>query len=316
MAGGQERVLRRRIRSVQATKKITKAMELIAASQIVRAQSRIHANRRFRAGMARIVVETAKGDPAAARKLLGTPESPKAVGILAIVGDRGLTGAYNTSVFRATERLAAELAASGAQVRLWTVGKKAPAYFRFRGIPVEKSYAGFADKPTFAHAREVAAEITAPFLAGEIDQLMLVSTRFLSAGSQAVRTNQLLPLPDIEGAAGDSSASSAAGAAGAASAEAAPAGMKGYTEFEPDPDKLLAVLAPRAVESEVFSALLEGAASFFTAQQRAMAAATDNADELIRTLSRIMNRARQDAITTEIMEIVSGAEALRGPKGA
>ncbi len=304
MAGGQERVLRRRIRSVQATKKITKAMELIAASQIVRAQSRIHANRRFRAGMARIVVETAKGDPTAARKLLGTPESPKAVGILAIVGDRGLSGAYNTSVFRATERLAAELAASGAQVRLWTVGKKAPAYFRFRGIPVEKSYAGFADKPTFAHAREVAAEITAPFLAGEIDQLMLVSTRFLSAGSQAVRTNQLLPLPDIEGA------------AGAAPAEAAPAGMKGYTEFEPDPDKLLAVLAPRAVESEVFSALLEGAASFFTAQQRAMAAATDNADELIRTLSRIMNRARQDAITTEIMEIVSGAEALRGPKGA
>jgi len=301
MAGGQERVLRRRIRSVQATKKITKAMELIAASQIVRAQTRIHANRRFRAGMARIVVETAKGDPAAARKLLGTPESPKAVGILAIVGDRGLSGAYNTSVFRATERLAAELAASGAEVRLWTVGKKAPAYFRFRGIPVEKSYAGFADKPTFAHAREVAAAITAPFLAGEIEQLMLVSTRFLSAGSQAVRTNQLLPLPDID---------STEGAAGTAAAEAAPAGMKGYTEFEPDPDKLLAVLAPRAVESEVFSALLEGAASFFTAQQRAMAAATDNADELIRTLSRIMNRARQDSITTEIMEIVGGAEAL------
>jgi F-type H+-transporting ATPase subunit gamma len=313
MAGGQERVLRRRIRSVQATKKITKAMELIAASQIVRAQNRIHANRRFRAGIARIVVETAKGDPAAARKLLGTPESPKAVGILAIVGDRGLSGAYNTSVFRATERLAAELKASGAEVRLWTVGKKAPAYFRFRGIPVEKSYAGFADKPSFAHAREVAAAITAPFLAGEIDQLMVVSTRFLSAGSQAVRTNQLLPLPDIDSAA---SVDGAASAAGAASAEAAPAGMKGYTEFEPDPDKLLAVLAPRAVESEVFSALLEGAASFFTAQQRAMAAATDNADELIRTLSRIMNRARQDSITTEIMEIVSGAEALRGPKGA
>ena len=302
MAGGQERVLRRRIRSVQATKKITKAMELIAASQIVRAQNRIHANRRFRAGIARIVVETAKGDPAAARKLLGTPVSPKAVGILAIVGDRGLSGAYNTSVFRATERLAAELKASGAEVRLWTVGKKAPAYFRFRGIPVEKSYAGFVDKPSFAHARDVAAAITAPFLAGEIDQLMLVSTRFLSAGSQAVRTNQLLPLPDIDDG------------TEAAATEAAPAGMKGYTEFEPDPDKLLAVLAPRAVESEVFSALLEGAASFFTAQQRAMAAATDNADELIRTLSRIMNRARQDSITTEIMEIVGGAEALRSGK--
>ncbi|HEY5031297.1 MAG TPA: F0F1 ATP synthase subunit gamma, partial [Actinomycetes bacterium] len=119
MAGGQERVLRRRIRSVQATKKITKAMELIAASQIVRAQTRIVANRRYRAGMARIVVETAKGDPTAARKLLGTPESPKAVGIVAIVGDRGLSGAYNTSVFRMTERLATQLSSKGVDVKLW-----------------------------------------------------------------------------------------------------------------------------------------------------------------------------------------------------
>jgi F-type H+-transporting ATPase subunit gamma len=307
MAGGQERVLRRRIRSVQATKKITKAMELIAASQIVRAQSRIHANRRFRAGMARIVVEAAKGDPAAARKLLGTPESPKAVGILAIVGDRGLSGAYNTSVFRATERLAAEHRARGAEVKLWTVGKKAPAYFRFRGMPIEVSFPGITAKPSFADARDVAAAVTVPFLAGEIDQLMLVSTRFLSAGSQAVRTSQLLPLPELDDDAG-SGADAAADSAGTT--------LKGYTEFEPDPEKLLAVLAPRAVESEVFSALLEGAASFFTAQQRAMAAATENAEELIRTLSRIMNRARQDSITTEIMEIVSGAEALRGPKGA
>ncbi len=311
MAGGQERVLRRRIRSVQATKKITKAMELIAASQIVRAQSRIVANRRYRAGMARIVVETAKGDPTAARKLLGTPESPKAVGIVAIVGDRGLSGAYNTSVFRTTERLATQLSSKGVDVKLWTVGKKAPAYFRFRNMPVEVAFAGFAAKPTFADARDVAAAITAPFLAGEIDQLMLVSTRFLSAGSQVVRTSQLLPLPEIEADGGGT-----ADAADTADTASARATLKGYTEFEPDPEQLLAVLAPRAVESEIFSALLEASASFFTAQQRAMAAATENAEELIRTLSRIMNRARQDSITTEIMEIVSGAEALRGPKGA
>jgi F-type H+-transporting ATPase subunit gamma len=311
MAGGQERVLRRRIRSVQATKKITKAMELIAASQIVRAQSRIVANRRYRAGMARIVVETAKGDPTAARKLLGTPESPKAVGIVAIVGDRGLSGAYNTSVFRTTERLATQLSSKGVDVKLWTVGKKAPAYFRFRNMPIEVSYVGFAAKPSFADARDVAAAITAPFLAGEIDQLMLVSTRFLSAGSQVVRTSQLLPLPEIEADGGGT-----ADAADTADAASARPTLKGYTEFEPDPEQLLAVLAPRAVESEIFSALLEASASFFTAQQRAMAAATENAEELIRTLSRIMNRARQDSITTEIMEIVSGAEALRGPKGA
>jgi F-type H+-transporting ATPase subunit gamma len=134
--------------------------------------------------------------------------------------------------------------------------------------------------------------------------VLLVSTRYRSAGLQQVEVRQLLPLPDPEGAAeGD--------------ADAAPTeGPAGYTEFEPDVETLLARLAPQAVESEIFTALLEGAASFFTAQQRAMAAASDNADELIRTLSRIMNRARQDAITTEIMEIVGGAEALRQSKGA
>jgi F-type H+-transporting ATPase subunit gamma len=306
MAGGQERVLRRRIRSVQATKKITKAMELIAASQIVRSQNRIAANRRYRAGMARIIVETAKADPVAARKLLGTPESPKAVAILAVVGERGLSGAYNTTVFRTTERLANDFKKAGAEVRLFTVGKKAPAYFRFRGMPVERAFAGFADKPTWSDARDVAAAVTAPFLAGDVDQIMLVSTRYLSAGSQAVQTHQLLPLPEVV----EAEAVDGPAADGGQPAHV----LKGYTEFEPDPEKLLEVLAPRAVESEIFSALLEGAAAFFTAQQRAMAAATDNADELIRTLSRIMNRARQDSITTEIMEIVGGAEALRSGK--
>ncbi len=305
MAGGQERVLRRRIRSVQATKKITKAMELIAASQIVRAQQRIAANRRYREGMARIVVAAAKGDPAAARRLLGTPESPQRVGILAIVGDRGLSGAYNSSVFRATERLAAEVRGRDGEAAVFTVGKKAPSYFRFRGIPVQASFQGFLDKPRFADARDVAAAVTAPFLAGELDQVLMVSTRYASAGSQVVRTVQLLPLPDLSTEGAD-----------AGEGEGGDHRLEGYTEFEPDAARLLAELAPAAVESEIFSALLEGAASFFTAQQRAMAAATDNADELIRTLSRVMNRARQDSITTEIMEIVGGAEALRRPKGA
>jgi len=311
MAGGQERVLRRRIRSVQSTKKITKAMELIAASQIVRAQNRIAANRPYREGMARIVVQTALADPRAAAKLLGTPQSVTSVGIVSIVGDRGLSGAYNSSVFRATERLVAENTAAGATVRLFTVGKKAPSYFRFRGIDVERSFAGFTDRPSFADAREVAAVASASFVAGEMDQLLLVSTRFVSAGSQVVRRHQLLPLPlpdshqDADGESGDAHGTAATST-----------GPSGYTEFEPEPRKLLAELAPRAVESEIFSALLEGSASFFTSQQRAMAAASDNADELIRMLSRVMNRARQDAITNEIMEIVGGAEALRHSKGA
>ena len=301
MAGGQERILRRRIRSVQSTRKITKAMELIAASRIVRAQLRIAANRPYREGMERILRLTAAADPRAAEKLLGTPQSPRHVGILAIVGDRGLAGSYNSGVLRATERRVAELRANGSEVTVWSVGKKAPSYFRYRGIETAQSFTGFADLPQFSDARHVAAALAAPFVADEIDLVEMVSTRFISAGTQRVERLQMLPLPPPE--AGEI-------------LEVDMDHLEGYTEFEPEPEKLLVELAPRALESEIFAALLEGAAGFFTAQQRAMAAATENADELIRTLTRVMNRARQDAITTEIMEIVGGAEALRQAKGA
>jgi F-type H+-transporting ATPase subunit gamma len=303
MAGGQERILRRRIRSVQSTRKITKAMELIAASRIVRAQNRIAANRPFREGMERVLRLTAAADPIAATKLLGTPESPSHVGILAIAGDRGLAGSYNSGVLRLTERMVAEHRAAGTEVTVWSVGKKAPPYLRYRGIEVAQSFVGVADRPEFGDARHMAAVVAAPFVAGDIDLVQMVSTRFISAGTQRVEAMQMLPLPlpDTD----------------EQLAEVAEEGtLEGYTEFEPEPAKLLAELAPRALEAEIFAALLEGAASFFTAQQRAMAAATENADELVRTLTRVMNRARQDAITTEIMEIVGGAEALRQAKGA
>ena len=303
MAGGQERILRRRIRSVQSTRKITKAMELIAASRIVRAQNRIAANRPFREGMERVLRLTAAADPIAATKLLGTPESPSHVGILAVAGDRGLAGSYNSGVLRLTERMVAEHRAAGTEVTVWSVGKKAPPYLRYRGIEVAQSFVGVADRPEFGDARHIAAVVAAPFVAGDIDLVQMVSTRFISAGTQRVEAMQMLPLPlpDTD----------------EQLAEVAEEGtLEGYTEFEPEPAKLLAELAPRALEAEIFAALLEGAASFFTAQQRAMAAATENADELVRTLTRVMNRARQDAITTEIMEIVGGAEALRQAKGA
>jgi F-type H+-transporting ATPase subunit gamma len=349
MAGGQERALRRRIRSVQSTKKITKAMELIAASQIVRSLNRMNANRPYRQGMARLVVEAAKGDPTAAQALLGVPEERSRVAVLTIVGDRGLSGPYNSSTMRATERLVAALRREGAEARLFTVGKKAPAYFRFRNIAVERSFTGMSERPRWADARTVAATVVAPFVAKEVDQVLLVSTRYLSAGSQAVQVRQLLPLPEPGGGALDAEGRNPERSRSSDRADRAerdegterdewaerdvrgerrdlqgdggtrrppePSGG-GYTEFEPDVETLLAQLAPRAVESEIFAAMLEGAASFFTAQQRAMAAASDNADELVKTLTRVMNRARQDAITTEIMEIVGGAEALRQTKGA
>ena len=307
MAGGQERVLRRRIKSIQSTKKITKAMELIAASQIVRAQGRIAASKPYQHGMARIVLETALGDPVAAGRLLGTPETVSKVAVLSVVADRGLCGGYNTMVFRATERLLAQYGADRTEWRLFTVGKKALGYFRYRGQEVEQSFVGLSERPSFADARAVAAAVLTPFVNGEVDQVMLVSTRFLSAGSQRVEVRQLLPLVDPREADGD--AASRPDPAAAALAE--PPGPKGYTEFEPDAAILLETLAPRAAETEIFGALLEASASEVTARQRAMAAATDNAGELIKKYSRIMNRARQDTITTEIMEIVSGAEALR-----
>jgi F-type H+-transporting ATPase subunit gamma len=205
-------------------------------------------------------------------------------------------------VLRATERRVAEHRASGAEVTVWSVGRKAGTYFRYRGIESADSFTGFVDKPEFSDARHIAAVVAAPFVAGEMDLLEMLSTRFISAGVQRVERTQLLPLPLPE-----------------VEEEETPAEeerLEGYTEFEPEPEKLLVELAPRALEAEIFAALLEGAAAFFTAQQRAMAAATDNADELVRTLTRVMNRARQDAITTEIMEIVGGAEALRQAKGA
>jgi F-type H+-transporting ATPase subunit gamma len=308
MAGGQERVLKRRIKSIQSTKKITKAMELIAASQIIRAQNRIAAARPYHEAMARIVLETATGDEAAAGRLLGTPETIENVALLSVVADRGLCGAYNSSVFRATDRLIA--GAEGINYRLFTTGKRAQSYFRYRRQPVEESFAGFSERPTFEAAQLVTKAIVTPFVEGEVDQVLVVSTRFLSAGSQQVEVRQLLPLVDPrEPSATDTSAGSET-VVRAPSSEASEA-RAGYTEFEPDAATLLETLAPTAAETEIFAALLEASAAELTARQRAMAAATDNAEELIKKYSRIMNRARQDAITTEIMEIVGGAEALR-----
>jgi F-type H+-transporting ATPase subunit gamma len=297
MAGGQERILRRRIKSVQSTRKITKAMELIAASQISRSQARIIANRPYRNGMRRIIVEAAKADPSGAAKLLAVPEHVESAIVLVLTGDRGLSGAYNSSALRAGERLVRKLQSQGTAVALYSVGKKAGGFYRFRGIDVVDGFIGMSDRPTFEDARRIAATVAAPFVFGDAQQVLLVSTRFLSAATQSVEVEQLLPLslPELPD-------------------DDAPKVLKGYTEFEPEVEQLLKTLAPKALESEIFSALLEGAASFHVSQQRAMAAATDNADELGQNLSRIMNRARQDSITTEIMEIVGGAEALRSGK--
>jgi F-type H+-transporting ATPase subunit gamma len=188
----------------------------------------------------------------------------------------------------------ARLKGEGKQVRLVTVGKKATAYFRFRGFELDDAFTGFSDEPTYEDARTVAEAVVGRFEEGDYDQVELFFTQFISAGVQRVTQRRFVPLEtDVLDAA------------------AAGSGPSADYEFEPGPGEILDRLLPRYAEARLFAALLEGSASFFAAQQRAMKSATDNAEELITKLSRVMNRARQDSITTEIMEIVSGAEALR-----
>jgi F-type H+-transporting ATPase subunit gamma len=317
MAGGQERALRRRIRTIESTKKITRAMELIAASQIVRAQNRIAAAAPYEEAVTLVAEEIAVDLGEHAGRFLGAAEDPKNVLILGIVADRGLCGAYNANVLRSVERTIRAGRSSGIEYRIVTSGKKAPPFLRFRGLEVEHSFTGFSDRPKFEDAMTVALRVTAPFVGEEVDQVLVVSTRYLSAGTQVVETRQLLPIP--VGSGGDSAeeqdeSDRRSGTEMSASAVPTP-GAEGYTEFEPHAEDLLDELVGRYVEASIFSAMLQAAASEHTARQRAMAAATENADELTKTLTRVMNRARQDAITTEIMEIVGGAEALRqGPE--
>jgi len=322
MAGGQERVLRRRIRTVEATKKITRSFELIAASQIVRAQGRIAGSRPYLKGISDIVAETAadSGNPT---RLLGIPESPENVLLLVIVADRGLAGAYNSGVLRTAERLIGSGSSQGRSYRVMAIGRKAQSYFRFRRQPVERQFVGMTDRPKYDDARQVAAAVVPPFLDGEVDLVQVVSTRFRSAGSQVVETRQLLPvLAGSEHAhelpLGVSPLAAMAAESGVTGAEAgiaqygtSPEPKLGYFEFEPDVEQLLERLVPQYSEASIFGALLEASASEHTARQRAMSAATENAEELIKTLRQVMNRARQDSITTEIMEIIGGAEALQ-----
>lgn len=293
MAGGQERVLRRRIRSVESTKKITRAMELIAASRIVKAQHAIAAARPYVEKMSEVVGHLAASPDSAGHPVFRSAGETKSVAIVAITADRGLAGGYNANVIRAVERLANEHRAASRQVRMVTVGRKATNYFRHRRADIMFSLTGKSDRPGYEDARGVVSAVVPAFEAGEVDRIDLVYTKFLSLGSQAVTVRQLVPV------------------APGASDHGAAGGVATAYEFEPEPTEILDRLLPSWLEAEVLAAMLESAASEHASRQRAMKAATDNADELIKTLRRIMNRARQDAITSEIMEIVGGAEALR-----
>jgi F-type H+-transporting ATPase subunit gamma len=300
MAGGQERILRGRIRSVQATKKITRAMELIAASRIVKAQQRVHAAVPYSEKITDVVRDLAAASVGHGSPLLAGRETVNTTCYVTIAGDRGLCGGYNAGVQRATEGEVKADVLAGKDYAIVPVGRKPAKYFRFRGYKLAQGFEGFSGAPTLADAKAIGAYVVELFESGQVDKVELVYTRFVSAGNQEVVLRPLVPLTMETVAGGDGRPT------------AAPDGPTGDYEFEPDPGTILDTLLPSYVEARIYAALLNAAASEHASTQRAMKSATDNAEELIKTLSRIMNRARQDSITTEIMEIVSGAEALGG----
>jgi F-type H+-transporting ATPase subunit gamma len=297
MAGGQERILKERIRSVRATKKITRAMELIAASRIVKAQARVAAAVPYSEQITEVVKDLAAGGASADSPLLAGRDEIMHTCYVVITADRGLCGGYNSGVQRAAEGEVKADVLAGRDYTIIPVGKKAEGYFRFRGYTLGQDFSGFSAQPTYEDARAIGEHVVDLFVSGKVDKVELVYTRFISAGSQEVVLRPLVPLSADTVSGGDGRAGSADGSGG-------------DYEFEPDPATILDTLLPRYVEARVYAALLNAAASEHAYRQRAMKSATDNADELIKSLSRIMNRARQDSITTEIMEIVGGAEAL------
>ena len=298
MAGGQERVLRRRIKSVQSTKKITRAMELIAATRVVKAQERASAARPYSQQITNVILDLVGLGAQASHPLLREGSEANRSAFVVVTSDRGLCGAYNSAVIRAAERELVARKAEGKDYALILIGKKANSYFKFRNYDIAASFYDLTDRPDYEDARAVSEVVRNMFEAGDVDTVDLVYQRFLSAGAQEVVVRRFLPLETEDPNGAD-----------------APAEMHAAIEFDPSPEVILDELLPRYVEARLFAALLDASASEHAARQRAMKAATDNAEELIISLSRIMNRARQDAITGEIMEIVGGAEALHQGQG-
>ncbi|MCZ7416505.1 MULTISPECIES: F0F1 ATP synthase subunit gamma [unclassified Streptomyces] len=298
--GAQLRVYKRRIKSVKATKKITKAMEMIAASRIVKAQRQVAASTPYADELTAAV--TAVADGADVKHPLTTEaEAPKRAAVLLVTSDRGLAGGYSSNAIKAAEALTEQLSDEGKSVVTYVVGRKGVAYYGFREKAVEESWTGFTDSPSYADAKAVAAPLIEAIgrdtAEGGVDELHIVFTEFVSMMTQTPVQRRMLPLTlepsDAE-----------------AGAKAADKGVQPLYDFEPSAEEVLDALLPRYVESRIYNALLQAAASEHAARRRAMKSATDNAEELIKSLTRLANAARQADITQEISEIVGGASAL------
>lgn len=298
--GAQLRVYRRRIKSVQSTKKITKAMELIASSRFVKAQQRVEASLPYTQELLRAIsaaVSHGNSDGA----LVSEVENRKRAAVILVTSDRGLAGAYSSAIIKEGEGLNALLKEEGVTPVHYLVGRKSVGYYKFRERKIENSWTGFSDQPKYEDAKAIAAAVTEAFNTdtneGGVDEIHLVYTHFVNMAVQEVRVRRILPVEVVEVSKSEASQK--------LDTEVFP-----LYEFEPSPEAVLEALLPRYVENMIYTALLLAAASEHAARRRAMKSASDNAEELIRTLARQANQARQAEITQEISEIVGGADAL------
>ncbi|MBQ1081707.1 MULTISPECIES: F0F1 ATP synthase subunit gamma [unclassified Nocardiopsis] len=299
--GAQLRVYRRRIRATKATSKITRAMELIAATRITKAQRAAEAAGPYAREITRAV--SALASRVTDHPLLTEAENPTRAAVLVVTSDKGLAGAFSTNVIKEAEALTQLLREQGKEVLTYMVGRKGAAFYKFRDRPVEESWEGITERPTYAHAQEIGTALMERFsqdtAEGGVDEIHVISTEFVSMLTQRAGAVRALPL-EVEEVDAEELEQSVGG-------EALP-----LYEFEPSAEEVLDQLLPQYVVNRIYASLLESAASQQASRRAAMKAATDNAEELVKNLTSLANQARQAEITNEISEIVGGADALSG----
>jgi len=290
--------IRRRIVSVRNTRKITKALELVAGARLRRAQTRIEEMRPYADRMQELMAGTSRAAASFRNLALMQRREVRRVAVLVVTGDRGLAGPFNGQVLRRAFELERAERAEGHDIAWLVSGRKGASTLRFRRYELTASWAGFADKPTYADAQAISHRLAELYTAEEVDRVVLVYNRYVSPLVQRVTTTDLLPIPEeVLGGERDEEAAKA---------------KRGDFIYEPEPEEILQRLLPVYLETEIYRALLESAASFLASQMTAMRNASKNAAELIDNLTLVMNRARQAEITQEILEVVAGADALAG----
>jgi F-type H+-transporting ATPase subunit gamma len=299
-----QRDVKNKIASVKNIQKITRAMEMVAAARLRRAEQRIEALRPYADAIARMTRQAAQaaGGEAASVPLLREHDSESNVGLLLVTGDRGLAGGFNSQIIRAGVRLSSELGEQGLRSSWYATGRRGVSSVSFRGYELQGSYIGFADRPAYADARTIADDLIQAYLDDRVDRVEMLYNSYVSPLTQTVTRQTLLPLSGQALGEGDGSTE--------ADGAAAKGGVPTPVDYEPDPETILRRLVPDYIEISIYRALVESAAGFFGAQMTAMRSASENAGEIITDYTLQMNRARQAEITQEIMEVVAGAEGL------